>query len=382
MLGARVAAPGAAADDATLCRPGSLDAGRVAGAIVVCDRGGIGRLDKSAAVAQAGGVAMVLTNVSGSGLALDLHVVPTVHLDRRTADRLTAHLARHPRARATLRARAPTADRCGWCGGRAAATPPPPWSSPTWSPRRPGGSARCRPRPDGNRFGFLTGTSAAAARVSGVAALLRAERDDWSAAAIRSALTTSARPMAGAALRQGAGRSTIGAALRSRLVLDVPAGDYRRWLDGDLRPADLNSASVLLDRDGTVTRTVTNLGRRPMYYSSAARGFTRRSVTVTPAALRIPAGGSATFTVRVRGGLTPLDDGYVVWRGADGTRLRLPVVLSRWRLIARLSRRPWRRLLNQRRRQARPSAFVDSSRISTLRTLPVTVIGNSSTTIT
>ena len=30
------------------------------------------------------------------------------------------------------------------------------------------------PRPDGNRFGFLTGTSAAAAHVSGVAALLRA----------------------------------------------------------------------------------------------------------------------------------------------------------------------------------------------------------------
>ena len=154
-------------------------------------------------------------------------------------------------------------------------------------------------------------------------------RDDWSAVAIRSALTTSARPTAGAALRQGAGRSTIGAALRTRLVLDVPAGDYRRWLDGDLRPRDLNSASILLDRDGTVTRTVTNLGPRPMYYSSAARGFTRRSVTVTPAAMAVPAGGSATFTVTVTGGLTPLDDGYVVWRGANGTRLRIPVVLSR-----------------------------------------------------
>ena len=80
---------------------------------------------------------------------------------------------------------------------------------------------------------------------SGVAALLRATRDDWSAVAIRSALTTSARPTAGAALRQGAGRSTIGAALRTRLVLQAPAGDYRRWLDGDLRPRDLNSASIL-----------------------------------------------------------------------------------------------------------------------------------------
>ncbi len=329
VLGARVAAPGAEADDATLCRPGSLDAGQVAGAIVVCDRGVIGRLDKSAAVAQAGGVAMVLTNVSGSGLALDLHLVPTVHLDRPAADRLTAHLARHPRARATLRAsgteRGPVRV-VRWSGGGdpASALVKPDLVAPAT-----GRLGSVPPRPDGNRFGFLSGTSAASARVSGVAALLRAEHDDWSAAAIRSALTTSARPLAGAALRQGAGRSTIGAALRSRLVLDVPAGDFRRWLDGDLRPADLNSASVLLDRDATVTRTVTNLGRRAMYYSSAARGFTRRSVTVTPAALQVPPGGSATFTVTVTGGLTPLDDGYVVWRGADGTRLRLPVVLSR-----------------------------------------------------
>ena len=174
VLGARVAAPGADADDAALCRPGSLDAGRVAGAIVVCDRGAIGRLDKSAAVAQAGGVAMVLTNVSGSGLALDLHVVPTVHLDRRTADRLTAHLARHPRARATVRAsgteRGPVRV-VRWSGGGdpASALVKPDLVAPAT-----GRLGSVPPRPDGNRFGFLSGTSAAAARVSGVAALLRA----------------------------------------------------------------------------------------------------------------------------------------------------------------------------------------------------------------
>jgi subtilisin family serine protease len=184
------------------------------------------------------------------------------------------------------------------------------------------------PRPDGNRFGYLTGTSAAAAHVSGVAAVLRTRHPDWSAAALRSALTTSARPVSGAALRQGAGRSAVGAALHSRLVLDVPAGDYRRWLDGDLRPADLNAPSVLLSRAGTVTRTLTNLGSRAKYFSSSARGFDRRSVLVTPAAVTIPAGGSATFTVTVAGGRAA-DDGYVVWRGADGSRLRLPVVLSR-----------------------------------------------------
>jgi hypothetical protein len=86
-----------------------------------------------------------------------------------------------------------------------------------------------------------------------------------------------------------------------------------------------------MDRHGTVTRRVTNLGGRAMYYSSAAHGFRRHSVRVSPAALRIPAGATETFTVTVTGPdrIAPVDDGYVVWRGANGTRLRIPVVLSR-----------------------------------------------------
>ncbi len=330
VLGARAAAPGTAPQDAALCTPGSLDAGVVANAIVVCARGSIGRLDKSAAVARAGGVGMVLTDTGGggAGVALDLHAVPTVHLARRAGQRLAAHLARHPRARARL---TPARDVRGpvhvlrWSGGGdpASALVKPDLVAPAT-----GRLGALPPRPDGNRFGYLTGTSAAAAHVSGVAAVLRTRHPDWSAAARRSAHTTSARPVSGAALRQGAGRSAVGAALHSRLVLDVPAGDYRRWLDGDLRPADLNAPSVLLSRAGTVTRTLTNLGSRAKYFSSSARGFDRRSVLVTPAAVTIPAGGSATFTVTVAGGRAA-DDGYVVWRGADGSRLRLPVVLSR-----------------------------------------------------
>jgi minor extracellular serine protease Vpr len=330
VLGARAAAPGVAAADAALCQPGSLDAGVVADAIVVCARGGIGRLDKSATVATAGGAGMVLTDAGGAGavVALDLHSVPTVHLARREAQRLIAHLARHPRARAGFR---PTRETRGavrvlrWSGG---GDPGSALVKPDLVAPATGRLGALPPRPDGNRFGYLTGTSAAAAHVSGIAALLRARHPDWSAAAVRSALTTSARPVSGAALRQGAGRSAVGAALRTRLVLDVDVTDYRRWLDGDLRPADLNAPSVLLSRGGTVTRTLTNLGSRPKYFSSTAVGFSRRTIRVTPAAVTIPAGGTATFTVTMSGGRAS-DDGYVVWRGADGTRLRIPVVLSR-----------------------------------------------------
>ncbi|PJI51576.1 hypothetical protein CTI14_57625, partial [Methylobacterium radiotolerans] len=52
------AAPGAA--DAQLCLPGTLDPAKVAGHIVVCDRGGNARAEKSQVVKDAGGIGMVL----------------------------------------------------------------------------------------------------------------------------------------------------------------------------------------------------------------------------------------------------------------------------------------------------------------------------------
>ena len=81
----------------------------------------------------------------------------------------------------------------------------------------------------------------------------------------------------------------------------------------------------------TVTRTVTNVGTRPMYYSSTATGFRRHQVSVTPAAIALAPGESATFTVTVPGavGPQPLDDGWVTWLGANGNRVRIPVVIAR-----------------------------------------------------
>ena len=331
VLGARAAAPGSAEADAALCRPDSLDAGKVGGAIVVCERGIIGRVDKSAAVERAGGSGMVLVNMTRGGLAVDVHAVPTVHVDRAGARRLTAWLARHPRAKAQMTPsgtdRAP-ARVARWSSG---GDPASALVKPDLVAPGVGRLGAVPPTSGDNRFAFLSGTSAATAHVSGVAALLLARRG-WSATTVRSALTTSARPLSGPVLRQGAGRGSIGAALRARLVLEVGRRDYRRFLEGRLAPERLNTPSILLDQGtATVTRRVTNRGARAMYYSSSARGFTRHQVRVTPAALRIPPGGSATFRVTVAGprGVSPLDDGYVVWRGADGTRLRLPVVLSR-----------------------------------------------------
>ena len=57
-----------------------LDPAKVAGKIVVCERGVTARVNKSLAVQQAGGVGMVLFNSRDSSLNADFHFVPTVHL--------------------------------------------------------------------------------------------------------------------------------------------------------------------------------------------------------------------------------------------------------------------------------------------------------------
>ena len=70
----------AAAADANRCFLGSLDPAKTAGKVVVCDRGVNDRIEKSFEVKRAGGVGMVLANVSPNSLNGDYHAVPSVHI--------------------------------------------------------------------------------------------------------------------------------------------------------------------------------------------------------------------------------------------------------------------------------------------------------------
>src|SRR5206468_3899657 len=89
VLSTDAALSGADATSARLCfsktwdpahPEGFLDPAKVAGKIVVCDRGTSDRVDKSKAVKEAGGVGMVLANTSPNSLNVDFHSVPTVHV--------------------------------------------------------------------------------------------------------------------------------------------------------------------------------------------------------------------------------------------------------------------------------------------------------------
>lgn len=328
---ATVPAPGASRDEARECRPGSLDASRTVGAIVLCDRGGIGRVVKSESVQLADGVGMVLANTRPGTLEGDLHGIPTVHLTQRSAARLRAWHADHPRSRVTL-------TPLGVRPGPARVTP---WSST-------GDASAVLVKPDvvgpavsvlgavppgvrSTRWDFVSGTSAAAAWTSGLALRLRA-RHDWSADAVRSALVTTAEPVvAASALHQGAGRPDEAGADRPGLAYLVEPGEYRAWLDGTLRARDVNAPSVLMANDSTTARrTITNVSGRTQTFTARVEGFTRHQVRVTPAVVRLAPGESASYRVRVEGThhVAPLDDGWVTWLGS-GNPTRIPVVLAR-----------------------------------------------------
>jgi len=333
VIGGRVAAPESTNAQARVCTPGSLDASRVRGAIVLCDRGTIGRVDKSAAVAAADGVGMVLANTAPGTVYSDFHSVPTVHLDEAAARTLRHWLADHPQGRVALRpvgVEHPPARLTGWSAG----------GDPTAGVLKPdvvapgvGLLGAVPPSVRDTRWDFVSGTSAATAYTTGTAALLRS-RHDWPASVVRSVLATTAAHVTGgpSVLRSGAGRVRSAPQDRPGVVYSVEPRDYRSWLDGSIRPERLNTPSILLaGRDTSATRTITNVGRKALYFSSSASGFTRHTVEVRPAAVRLAPGESARFTVRVAHGaeVHPLDDGWVTWRGGNGTSARIPVLLSR-----------------------------------------------------
>ncbi len=330
-----IPAPGSSSRDARLCVPGSLDAGRAAGRLVVCDRGVIARVDKSAAVRLADGVGMVLVNRRGDTLGADFHALPTLHLGAADGRTLRSAIERPGQLTGRLARAASPAVRPRLLPGSGAGSGAGVSVEPDLV--APGAELLAATSPSGSnaRWELTTGTSAATARVSGWAARIRAAHPEWPAARVRSALMTSGTSVGGepGSLRQGAGLPRPDATLRPGLVYDVPRSAWRRTLD-QRSGERLNLPSVLLANGratAEVTRRVTNVGSRAMYYSAQAWGFTSHRVQVFPAALKIAPGETLRVRIRVsaRPGVRPeADSGWVAWRGANGVRARIPVVLA------------------------------------------------------
>ena len=191
VLGARVAAAGSDARRtlASACPAASTPPGS-SGRVVVCERGRIGRVDKSKAVRRADGVGMVLVNTAAARCR------PTSTACRRSTSPRTppatcaVGCAPTPSAASRCAPTAYSAPRSGWSPGPAPATRPP-FLKPDLVDTAVGVLGATPPSSRGRRWDLATGTSVAAARTSGVAAALLS-RHDWSAVEVRSALATTA----------------------------------------------------------------------------------------------------------------------------------------------------------------------------------------------
>lgn len=348
--------------DARLCFLGALDPAKVAGKIVVCDRGSNARVEKSQAVKEAGGLGMLLLNTSSAANDLidDAHFVPTVHLP---AEQRTA-----------VRAYAATGGATAAIG---VASQAPNVVAPVmadFSSRGPNLASAGILKPDISAPGvnvlaavdypanpaehaaivagtlvppaatdYISGTSMSSPHVAGIGALMKQLRPAWSPAAIKSALMTSTTAIKRAdgsvdpdRWGYGAGHVAPNGAARTTLVYDAGFGDYLAFLCGagalasnsstcaavgQLPASQLNLASLTGDVVGRLTfqRTVTNLGDASATFSAAA-SLPGYSVRVTPSTLTLAPGASANFEVALARGGAPLGQwafGSLSWTGGS-----------------------------------------------------------------
>ena len=202
----------------------------------------------------------------------------------------------------------------------------------------------------GENFAYLSGTSMATPHVAGVAALLRQAHPDWSPAAIKSALVTSARQdlmlpdniTPANPFDFGGGHIVPNDALEPGLVYDVSDAEYDAFACGIASPAvteercselgaagysfharDLNQPSISISRLAnfeTVTRHVTNVSEESETYSVEVSAPPGIAITVTPPTISLGPSQSASFDVSLAYESGPLDlwrFGSLTWVGDD-----------------------------------------------------------------
>jgi subtilisin family serine protease len=196
----------------SLCLEGSLDPNIVKGKVVLCDRGTNSRAAKGEVVKKSGGIGMVLANgvFDGEGLVADCHVLPATAVGASGGDEIRRYIS------AASKSSSPATATIVFRGTRLGVRPAPVVAS--FSARGPNPETPEILKPDliapglnilaawpdtvgpsgiasdkrKTEFNILSGTSMACPHVSGLAALLKAAHPEWSPAAIRSALMTTA----------------------------------------------------------------------------------------------------------------------------------------------------------------------------------------------
>ncbi|RLN04235.1 hypothetical protein C2845_PM13G10320 [Panicum miliaceum] len=370
---------------ASECGMGTLDPAKVKGKIVVCVRGGdIPRVNKGMAVLNAGGAGMILANdrMDGDDIVADPHVLPATMITYSEAVALHNYMTSTNNPVANI---SPSKTEVGVKNSPSVAR---------FSSRGPSGMLPSVMKPDiaapgvdilaafteyvsptglasdkrRSEYAILSGTSMSCPHISGVIGLLKAARPEWSPAAMRSAIMTTARtqdntgaPMGdhdgkeANAFAYGAGNVHPNRAVDPGLVYDAAPEDYFTFLcsmgfsTADMKrlsagkfacPAkappmeDLNYPSIVvpsLRGSQTVARRLKNVGR-PARYLASWRAPIGVGMEVKPTVLEFSKiGEEKTFNVTVTSQKDKVGIGYVfgklVW--TDGTHyVRSPVAVN------------------------------------------------------
>ncbi|CAD6230040.1 unnamed protein product [Miscanthus lutarioriparius] len=339
--------PGTPANVSNQCLPNSLSSDKVRGKIVVCFRGAGLRVEKGLEVKRAGGAAILLGNpaASGSEVPVDAHVLPGTAVAAADANTILSYInsSSSPTAvldpsRTVVNVRPSPVMAQFSSRGPNVLEPSilkPDITAPGLNILAAWSEASSPTKLDGDhrvvQYNIMSGTSMSCPHVSAAAVLVKAAHPDWSSAAIRSAIMTTATTnnAEGGPLMNGdgsvAGPMDYGSghirpkhALDPGLVYDASYQDYLLFacasagsqLDPSVPcparpppPYQLNHPSVAvhgLNGSVTVHRTVTNVGPGEARYTVAVVEPAGVSVKVSPKRLSFArAGEKKAFRIRL-----------------------------------------------------------------------------------
>nr|XP_010942695.1 subtilisin-like protease SBT5.3 [Elaeis guineensis] len=371
------------ASEADLCYPDSLDPNKVKGNIVACIRGDVARLDKGAEVLMAGGAGMILINdkTNGNSLLADPHLLPAIMITyedgfalRKYMNSTKSPVAYISAPKTELGVKPAPMMAAFSSQGPNLVSPQilkPDVTAPgvsilaafTGATSATGLTLDNRYVP----FNLMSGTSMSCPHVSGVAGLLKTLHPDWSPAAIRSAIMTTARsrdntgsPMKdyglakATPLEYGSGHIRPNRAMDPGLVFDLNFTDYLSFLCAfgynstqlaqfkkgyqcpttPMNLEDLNYPSIAapnVTRTLTVTRTMKNVGS-PGTYKVRVEPPYGITVTVKPEILKFDkVGEEKVFEVTLKSQEGSIGRGYqfgrLIW--SDGKHyVRIPLVVN------------------------------------------------------
>ncbi|XP_055803540.1 subtilisin-like protease [Solanum dulcamara] len=351
----------------------------VKGKIVLCDTSGdLSRIEKGEEVKNAGAAAMILMNEKNGGYTTfaDVHVHPTTHVSYFNGLKIINYIKSTSAPVATI----------SFKGTRIGNKHAPTVAS--FSSRGPSLASPGILKPDisgpgvnilaawptsveemitsaTSTFTIISGTSMACPHLAGVAALLKNTHPDWSPAAIKSAIMTTADivnlekdPIEDERLKPanlftiGSGNVNPSRASDPGLIYDIHPEDYVPYLCGlkytdiqvsaivrrkvhctsSIAETELNYPSFSIhSKSGaqTYTRTVTNVGEANSTYTVKVSGLDGVEVTVSPITLKFSAlNQKASYNVTVKPSKLPLhSQGYITWSSCRYS-VRSPIQIS------------------------------------------------------